>query len=250
MKSIIQLLSFFLIDLAQKHLASSSNFSNYQPDLMCNIMKKFVRNVAGLFVLIMMLSSCGQAQKEEYDPTAAPRPVQTSYTHEHFDPIATYGGNNESNQDSCETISIKPENVDENGNYKEAGHYKTIKLIGNEILIHIKENEVYYILERDNEEYLIEDINDPKEIIWGASFGGEDTVLILTKHGQLYQLDFVIRSGKLAAKPSEMPESGCVNDVIIEPYESAIVQGDAQYTTQAYKFYAVDCNGNKQQIEF
>lgn len=118
---------------------------------------------------------------------------------------------------------ISAENVAEDGGLKKGGDYHSVQLAGLPVILMIEDNSLVCINTSKEESLMIKEINDPKEIYWGASFGGEDSIYVLTGNKELYSLSFLYRDHTILTESEKILENVSSVDVkeITEIIETA-----------------------------
>ena len=137
---------------------------------------------------------------------------------------------------------ISAENVAEDGGLKKGGNYHSVQLAGLPVILIIEDNSLVCINTNKEESLMIKEINDPKEIYWGASFGGEDSLYILTDNKELYSLSFLYKDHSISAEVIKILDDVLYVDVkeVTEIIETA--QGN--YEVAGYEFYAMKESGD------
>jgi len=104
----------------------------------------------------------------------------------------------------------------------------------------IQDNALVCINTSKEESSVIAEIKDPVEIYWGASFGGEDSIYVLTGNKELYSLSFLYRDHSISAEAGKI-----LDDVLyVDVKETTVIIETAQgnYEVAGYEFYAMKVN--------
>ncbi len=136
---------------------------------------------------------------------------------------------------------ISAENVAEDGGPKKGGSYRSVQLAGLPVILIIEDNSLVCINTNKEESLMIKEINDPKEIYWGASFGGEDSIYVLTGNRELYSLSFLYRDHSISAEAGKILDDVLYVDV--KETTAIIETAQGNYEATGYEFYAMKVNG-------